>query len=91
MAAASMKMNQEFQDQRDEFRGHLEQKERVTAEQLKQKDKQIKAVEEQLQSLQKEQKEGEQQLQQQLEQKERQINHIQEKLQERDPSPGRTT
>jgi len=72
----------------NEFRGHLEQK-----------DRQIKEVEERLQqlvrekaermesmqkSLQKEQKEGEQQLQQQLEQKERQINHIQKKLQEQE-------
>ena len=100
MAAASMKMNREFeqklQEQRDEFRGYLKQKERETAEQLKQKDSQIKAVEERFQqsvrereeqiesmrkSLQKEQKEGEQQLQQQLEQKERQIKHIQETLQ----------
>ena len=97
MAAASMKMSRELQEQRDEFRGYLEQKERETAEQLKQKDEQVKAVEERLQqsvrereeqiesmrkSLQKEQKEGEQQLQQQLKQKERQINHIQEKLQQ---------
>ena len=29
MAAASMKMNQELQEQRDEFRGHLKQKERA--------------------------------------------------------------
>ena len=99
MAAASMKMNRELQEQRDEFRGYLEQKERETAEQLKQKDKQIKAVGKRLQqsvrekeeqidsmrkSLQKEQKEGEQQLQQQLEQKERQIKHVQETLQEKD-------
>ena len=97
MAAASMKMSQELQEQRDEFRGYLEQKERETAEQLKQKDEQIKAVEKRLQqsvrekdekiesmrkSLQKEQKEGEQQLQQQLEQKERQIKHVQESLQQ---------
>jgi len=49
VAAASMKTNREFekklQDQQDEFRGYLEQKERETAEQLKQ----IKAVEERLQ------------------------------------------
>ena len=101
MASASMKMNREFeqklQEQRDEFRGYLEQKERETAEQLKQKDEQTKAVEERFQqsvrereeqiesmrkSLQKEQKEGEQQLQQQLKQKERQINHVQESLQQ---------
>ena len=101
MAAASMKMSREFeqklQEQRDEFQGYLEQKERETAEQLKLKDEQVKAVEKRLQqsvrereekiermrkSLQKEQKEGEQQLQQQLEQKERQINHIQESLQQ---------
>ena len=46
------RMTQEFdkklQEQRDEFQGYLEQKERETAEQLKQKDKVIKAVEEQL-------------------------------------------
>ena len=99
MAAASMKrsrefeqMSQELQEQRDEFRGYLEQKERETAEQLKQKDEQVKAVEKRLQqsvrereeriesmrkSLQKEQKEGEQQLQQQLE-------HIQKKVQEQE-------
>ena len=45
-------MTQEFekklQEQRDEFRGYLEQKEKETAEQLKLKDKVIKAVEEQL-------------------------------------------
>ena len=96
MAAASMKMSQELQEQRDEFRGYLEQKERETAEQLKQKDSQINAVEEQLQqlvrereekiesmrkTLEKKQKEGEQQLQQQLEQK---TKHIQESLQEKD-------
>ena len=99
MAAASMKMSRKLQEQRDEFRGYLEQKERETAEQLKQKDEQFKAVEERFQqsvrereeqiesmrkSLQKEQKEGEQQLQQQLEQEERQIKHIQETLQEKD-------
>jgi len=67
VAAASIKMKREFQEQRDEFQGHLEQK-----------DKHIKVVEEQLQSFQKEQKEGEQQLQQQLEQKERQIKEEQE-------------
>ena len=96
LMAASMKMSREFekklQAQQDEFRGYLEQ-ERETAEQLKLKDKQIKAVEERLQQsvkereerierMQKSQKEGEQQLQQQLEQKERQINHIQESLQQ---------
>ena len=88
MAAAGMKMNRQFeaklQEQRGEFRGYLEQKERETAEQLKQKDEQIKVVVERLQSLQKEQKEGEQQLQQQLEQKERQIKHVQEEQEQKD-------
>ena len=88
MAAASMKMSQGFekklQEQQGEFQGYLKQKERETAEQLQRKGWQIKAVQEQLQSLQKDQKEGEQQLQQQLEQKEKQIKHIQEEQEQRD-------
>ena len=47
MAAASVRMSREFekrlQEQRDEFRGYLEKKERETAEQLKLKDREIKA------------------------------------------------
>ena len=39
---------EKLQEQRDEFRGYLEQKEKETAEQLKLKDREIKAVEEKL-------------------------------------------
>ena len=52
MAAASVRMSREFekklQEQRDEFQGYLEQKEKKTAELLKLKDREIKAVEERL-------------------------------------------
>ena len=50
MAAASVRMSQEFekklQEQRDEFRGYVEQKERESAEQLKLKDRQIEHLQE---------------------------------------------
>ena len=52
MAAANVKMGREFekklQEQRDEFREYLKQKEKETAGHLEQKDNKIKAVEEQL-------------------------------------------
>ena len=57
MAAASVRMSREFeqklQEQRDEFRGYLEQKEKKTAEQFKQKDKELKHVQESFQETQK--------------------------------------
>ena len=53
MASTTMKLSREFkqklQEQRDEFQGYLEQKERETAEQLKQKDRQIEHIQESLQ------------------------------------------
>ena len=67
MAAASVKMSQEFdkklKEQRDEFQGYLEQKEKETAEKFKLKDREIKALEERLQQFEAEQRRQTQQLQ----------------------------
>ena len=57
MAAASVRMSREFEkklrEQRDEFRGYVEQKEKETAEQFKQKDKEIKRFQESFRETQK--------------------------------------
>jgi len=85
MAAAIMKMNREFekklQEQRDEFLGYLEQKERETVEQLNQKDEQIKVVEEQLQQLVREKEEQIKSMQKTLQKEhEKQIKALKEQI-----------
>ena len=80
MAAASMKMSRELQEQRDEFRGYLEQKERETAEQLKQKDEQIENIQASLQEQQRRFEEKDNKVQGELHEKQQQIEALKEQI-----------
>jgi len=80
MAAASMKMNRELQEQRNEFRGYVEQKERETAEQLKQKDEQIESIQASLREKDKKFEKLQQDVKGELHEKQQQIEALKEQI-----------
>ena len=85
LAAASVRMNQEFEqklrEQRNEFQGYLEQKEKETAEQLKQKDRQIEHLQE---SFQEQLQERDNKFQRKLHEQWQHIEALKDKLKQKD-------